>query len=238
MSDSCDPVDCSPPGSSVQGDSPGKNTGVGCHAVLLEIFPTQGSNPGLLHCRQILYHHITYKHQFKTVIKRSCMEMQFCRHVQIRTRNQSNYWQTSELLPSRDSTSSPPPAESFLTYPVFRISSAVITMPYMGLSLHYHRSFYLQSKLCLAKSPFLTCKSTLKVLQVWLKGQFKLCSEDIMSIQNFGLINNKPDKVNEWLYCYYADPSLFYSWQVNVLYLWNKPKLRSVNKRALVYSCN
>ena len=27
----CDPVDCSPPGSSVHGDSPGKNTGVGCH---------------------------------------------------------------------------------------------------------------------------------------------------------------------------------------------------------------
>ena len=31
LSDFCDPVDCSPPGSSVQGDSPGKNTGVGCH---------------------------------------------------------------------------------------------------------------------------------------------------------------------------------------------------------------
>ena len=27
----CDPVDCSPPGSSVHGDSPAKNTGVGCH---------------------------------------------------------------------------------------------------------------------------------------------------------------------------------------------------------------
>ena len=27
----CDPVDCSPPGSSVYGDSPGKNTGVSCH---------------------------------------------------------------------------------------------------------------------------------------------------------------------------------------------------------------
>ena len=27
----CDPMDCSPPGSSVQGDSPGKNIGVGCH---------------------------------------------------------------------------------------------------------------------------------------------------------------------------------------------------------------
>ena len=36
-------------------DSPGKNTGVGCHALLHGIFPTQGSNPGLPHCRQILY---------------------------------------------------------------------------------------------------------------------------------------------------------------------------------------
>ena len=30
----CDPVDCSPPGSSVHGDSPGENIGVGCHALL------------------------------------------------------------------------------------------------------------------------------------------------------------------------------------------------------------
>ena len=36
-------------------DSPGKNTGVGCHALLQGIFPTQGSNPHLLHCRCILY---------------------------------------------------------------------------------------------------------------------------------------------------------------------------------------
>ena len=36
-------------------DFPGKNTGVGCHSLLQGIFPTQGSNPGLLHCRQILY---------------------------------------------------------------------------------------------------------------------------------------------------------------------------------------
>ena len=49
-------MDCSPPGSSVHRDSPGKNTGVGCQALLQGIFPTQGSNPGLLHCRQILYH--------------------------------------------------------------------------------------------------------------------------------------------------------------------------------------
>ena len=36
-------------------NSPGKNTGVGCHALLQEIFLTQGSNLGLLHCGQILY---------------------------------------------------------------------------------------------------------------------------------------------------------------------------------------
>ena len=34
---------------------PGQNTGVGSLSLLQEIFPTQGSNPGLLHCRQILY---------------------------------------------------------------------------------------------------------------------------------------------------------------------------------------
>ena len=51
----CDPMDCSPPGSSVHGDSPGKNTGVGFHALLQGISPTQELNPCLSHCRQILY---------------------------------------------------------------------------------------------------------------------------------------------------------------------------------------
>ena len=37
-------------------DSPGKNTGVGCHAFLQGVFPTQGLKPDLLHCRWILYH--------------------------------------------------------------------------------------------------------------------------------------------------------------------------------------
>ena len=50
-----DPVACSPPGSSVHGDSPGKKTEVGCHALLQGTFPTQGLNPGLPHCGQILY---------------------------------------------------------------------------------------------------------------------------------------------------------------------------------------
>ena len=52
----CDPIDCSPPGSSVHGGSPGKNTWVGCHALLQRIFPTPWPNTGLPHCMQILYH--------------------------------------------------------------------------------------------------------------------------------------------------------------------------------------
>ena len=37
-------------------DSPGRNTGVGCHFLLQGIFPTEGSYLGLLYCRQTLYH--------------------------------------------------------------------------------------------------------------------------------------------------------------------------------------
>ena len=47
----CNAMDFSTPGS-----SPGKNTGVGCHALLQGIFPTQELDPGLPHCRQFLYH--------------------------------------------------------------------------------------------------------------------------------------------------------------------------------------
>ena len=46
---------CSSPGSSVHGDSPGNNTEVGRHALRQGIFPGQGSNPGLLQSRWLLY---------------------------------------------------------------------------------------------------------------------------------------------------------------------------------------
>ena len=59
------PWTASLPSSSVCGDSPGKNTGVGCHTLFQQIFPTQGSNPGLLHCRQILY---CLRHQGSPII--------------------------------------------------------------------------------------------------------------------------------------------------------------------------
>ena len=51
MSDSLRPHELYSPWNSL-----GKNTGVGSHSLLQGIFPTQGLNLGLLHCRQILYH--------------------------------------------------------------------------------------------------------------------------------------------------------------------------------------
>ena len=45
------PLDLQPTRLLCPWDFPGKNTGVGCHLLLQEIFPTQGSNPHLLHCR-------------------------------------------------------------------------------------------------------------------------------------------------------------------------------------------
>ena len=50
----CNPVDCNPPGS-LSWESPGKNTGVGCHSLLQGIFPTQGSNLCLLHWQVVSY---------------------------------------------------------------------------------------------------------------------------------------------------------------------------------------
>ena len=51
-----EPMDGSAPGSSVHGDSPGKNIGMSSYFLLQGIFLTQGSNPDLLHSRQIPCH--------------------------------------------------------------------------------------------------------------------------------------------------------------------------------------
>ena len=45
----CDPMDCRPARLLCPWDSPGRNTGVGCHALLQGIFPTWGLNPRLFH---------------------------------------------------------------------------------------------------------------------------------------------------------------------------------------------
>ena len=52
----CNPTNCSSSGSSVHGISPGKKTGGGSHSLLQGTFPTQGTNSGLQHCKQLLYH--------------------------------------------------------------------------------------------------------------------------------------------------------------------------------------
>ena len=50
------PILCNPRTVACWAHLSGKSTGVGCHFLLQRIFPTQGSNPGLPHCRQTLYH--------------------------------------------------------------------------------------------------------------------------------------------------------------------------------------
>ena len=66
-------------------DSLGKNTGVGCHFFLQGIFPTQGSNPGLLQYRQILYH---VSHQGSPPKK---ITKSLCYTTEINTMLQNNY---------------------------------------------------------------------------------------------------------------------------------------------------
>ena len=55
MFHTCNPMEWGPIRLLHPWDSPGKNTGMGCHLLLQGIFPAQGSKPGLLHCSQSLY---------------------------------------------------------------------------------------------------------------------------------------------------------------------------------------
>ena len=59
----CGSMDCIPPGSSVH-EILQARVGVGCHFLLQGIFPIQGSNPCLLHSRQIFYHCATWEEKF------------------------------------------------------------------------------------------------------------------------------------------------------------------------------
>ena len=67
-------MDCSPTSLLHPWDFPGKNTGVGCQFLLQEVFPTQGLNPGLPHCRQTLYH---LSHHFTLVYSKTLMNDAF-----------------------------------------------------------------------------------------------------------------------------------------------------------------
>ena len=75
----CNPMDCSSPGS--LWDSPGKSTGVGCQGLLQGIFLTQGSNLGLLHRKQILYH--LSQQGSPSVVNTSTVHNMYCSLVRI-----------------------------------------------------------------------------------------------------------------------------------------------------------
>ena len=69
MSDSAIPWTVAPARLLCQWNSPGNNTGVGCHPLFQGIFPTQGLNLGFLHHRQILYY-LSYREEpFKYLIQ-------------------------------------------------------------------------------------------------------------------------------------------------------------------------
>ena len=76
----CDPMDC-------PWDSPGKNTGVGCHSLLQGIFPTQGLNLCLLHCRKSLYH---LSHQVSPMVIIS-QNLQISNHYVVHLKLIQNY---------------------------------------------------------------------------------------------------------------------------------------------------
>ena len=60
-------------------NSPGKNTGVGCHFLLQETFPTQGLIPDLPHCRQTLYQlsHRGSHHTHIHVLKYKLLDLKY-----------------------------------------------------------------------------------------------------------------------------------------------------------------
>ena len=77
-------MDSSPPGYSVHGDSPGKNTGLGCYACLPPgDLPNPGIDLGLPHCRQILYH---LSHQRET---QDLLSISKCKHLLFRLKTKT-----------------------------------------------------------------------------------------------------------------------------------------------------
>ena len=83
----------------------GKNTGVGSYSLLQGIFPIQGSSPGLLHCRQILYH---LSHQGSLYIVVKSKESESC-SVQFSRSFVSDSLRPHGLQHSRPPHSSPTP---------------------------------------------------------------------------------------------------------------------------------
>ena len=81
-------------------DFPGKNAGVGCRFLLQGIFLTQGSNPGLLHCRQTLYRLSYQESPYKGLECKSRKSRNTWSNRQIRPWNmQSSRAKSNRVLP-------------------------------------------------------------------------------------------------------------------------------------------
>ena len=121
----------------VHQNSPGKNTRVGCHSLLQGIFPTQGLNPGPLHCRQILYH---LSHQGNPI---AC----FTSRPSLIFQTQSDFWghlfcfEPLSLFPLFSWRENP-----------FRISETLSYYPYQGVQ---NKHFYTNRKTDLEKVNYL-----------------------------------------------------------------------------------
>ena len=118
---------------------PGKNTGVGRHSLLQRIFPVQVLNPGLLHCRQILYHWATWEvlvwPQFSSVAQ-SCLTL--CNpmdcstpglpvHHQLPEFTQTHvHWVGDAIQPSHPLSSPSPPAFSLSQHQGFFSNESVL----------------------------------------------------------------------------------------------------------------
>ena len=85
MSDSLRPHGLRPARLLCPWDSLGKNTGVDCHSLLQRIFLTQGSNLGLLCCRQILYH-LSYKEDPYSCQQSANQRKEMCHNSETGTR--------------------------------------------------------------------------------------------------------------------------------------------------------
>ena len=97
----CDTMDCSPPGSFLcPWNSPGKNTGVHSHSIVQGNLPTQGSNLGLLHCMQILYHlsHQGSPNHQRSSVKSQCWSLISVK-ILVEGRQESTPFQTLQVIP-------------------------------------------------------------------------------------------------------------------------------------------
>ena len=166
------PMDCNPPGHSVHGDSPGKNTGVGCHLLLQGIFSYQRSNPGLPHCSQILY---CLSQQFSSV--------QLLSHVQ--------FFEMHGLQHTGHPCPSPTPGAYSNSCPSSQWCHPTISSSFVPFSSHL-QSFqglgsYPMSHLFASGGQSIAVSASASVLPMNIQDWFPLGWTDWISLQSKGL---------------------------------------------------